>query len=91
MTLLRLARGPVPEVPVGLHPRLGVFWGRVMKMVNHPNRRNGMRYVSSIPKSLSPGRVLVRNHVLPQLPIGLNGSRAWTQRMHEDLMVCPCE
>jgi hypothetical protein len=62
-------------------------------MVNHPNRKNpsGRRYVSSVPKSLAPGRVLVHNHVLPQIWLGLNGFRAWTQRLDSHLMPCPCK
>jgi hypothetical protein len=53
-------------------------------MVNHPNRKNGKRYTASIPKTFSPGRVLVHNHVLRQLWLGLNGFRAWTQRLDSD-------
>lgn len=54
---------------------------------------NEMRYLSSgIPrKPLQDGRVLVHNHVVPQRLLGLNGFRAWTQKMNERLEVCPCD
>ena len=51
-----------------------------------------MRYVSGIPrKPLPRGRVLVHNHVRPQPELGLNGFRAWTQKLTSDLEVCRCD
>jgi hypothetical protein len=51
-----------------------------------------MRYLSSgIPRTIPAGRVLVHNSVVPQRLIGLNGFRAWTQKMTDHLEVCPCD
>ena len=40
-----------------------------------------VRYISNgVPRSVSPGRVLMHNHVqhTVDMPVGLNGFRAWT-------------
>ena len=50
-----------------------------------------MKYVDSIPKKLTKGRVLVHNHVTPQSPLGANGFRAWTQKTDKTLVVCRCK
>jgi hypothetical protein len=47
-----------------------------------------MRYVTDIPRKLATGKVLVHNHILPQMPIGTNGFRAWTQPLDKTLTVC---
>jgi hypothetical protein len=41
-------------------------------------------YVTGIPKALPPGKVLVHNHVIPQLVLGRNGFRAWTQPLDDN-------
>lgn len=52
-----------------------------------------VRYVTGIPrKALAEGRVLVHNHIVPAMPIGMNGFRAWTQVLDNDrLVVCTCD
>jgi hypothetical protein len=67
-------------------------------MVNHPNRkkdpRQGLRHLRMFggpPKTLPKDRVLVHNQVLPQYSLGLNGFRAWTQILDDNLIVCPCK
>lgn len=51
-----------------------------------------VRYLSwHVPRRLAPGRVLVHNHVRPQVPLGRNGFRAWTQRRDDTLEPCPCD
>ena len=52
---------------------------------------NGMRYVAHIPKTLTKGRVLVHDHVVPQRGLGANGFRAWTQTLNDTLEVCSCD
>ena len=47
-------------------------------------------YVTGIPKALPPGKVLVHNHVIPQLVLGRNGFRAWTQPLDDTLELCEC-
>lgn len=50
------------------------------------------RYVSRIPcKPLRIGTVLVHNHVAPQPILGMNGFRAWTQWLTDELEVCKCD
>jgi hypothetical protein len=49
------------------------------------------RYVNGIPRKLAKGSVLVHNHVIPQSLLGLNGFRAWTQTLTDDLEVCSCD
>ncbi len=50
-----------------------------------------IHYVKGIPrKPLPAGKVLVHNHVSPQLALGLNGFRAWTQTLDNSLAVCDC-
>jgi hypothetical protein len=41
-------------------------------------------------KPLPPGRVLVHNHVVPHLELGLSGFRAWTQLKTRNLVRCHC-
>ena len=51
----------------------------------------GMTYIKTIPKGPLPeGQVLVHNQVRPQRQLGMNGFRAWTQKLDADLEVCPC-
>jgi hypothetical protein len=51
-----------------------------------------MRYVHGISrKPLPEGRVLVHNHVIPQPRIGMNGFRAWTQLLTNELVICTCD
>ena len=54
-------------------------------------RRTGWRYVAHIPRHRDADRVLVHNHVRPQVQLGRNGFRAWTQRMTDDLVECHCD
>jgi hypothetical protein len=57
--------------------------------------RYKMRYVgmfSRIPRQLKNGRVLVHNHIwhTKDMPIGVNGFRAWTQARAPNLIACAC-
>ena len=54
-------------------------------------RKEGIRHVPSIPKSLPEGRVLVHNDVTPKPKIGTNGFRAWTQLKTNRLVQCHCD
>jgi hypothetical protein len=57
-------------------------------MIDHKQ----MRYVHGISrKPLPEGRVLVHNHVIPQPRIGMNGFRAWTQLLTNELVLCTCD
>ena len=57
-------------------------------MIDHKQ----MRYVPGISrKPLPEGRVLVHNHVIPQPRIGMNGFRAWTQLLTNELVLCTCD
>jgi hypothetical protein len=50
------------------------------------------RYVTGIPRAPLPrGTVLVHNHVIPQRELGMNGFRAWTQTLDDNLVVCTCD
>lgn len=51
---------------------------------------SGKAYITRIPRSLSGGRVLVHNQVIPQRELGMNGFRAWTQPLDDTLEPCPC-
>jgi hypothetical protein len=53
--------------------------------------KSNERSVDSIPRKLAKGRVLVHNQIVPQLLIGLNGFRAWTQARTAKLEVCSCK
>ena len=54
-------------------------------------KKAGVRYVDSILRKITKGRVLVHNHVIPQT-IGRNGFRAWTQKLSGGLLeVCTCD
>ena len=46
----------------------------------------------ALPRSVSPGRVLVHNHVqhTVDMPNGMNGFRGWTQKGTKGLVVCKC-
>ena len=53
---------------------------------------NQQRYVSRIPREkLAKGIVLVHNQVIPQRTLGMNGFRAWTQKLTHDLVRCDCK
>lgn len=54
-------------------------------------RKIGMRYVDAIPRKLAKGRVLVHNHVVPQRMVGMNGFRAWTEPLSDELAICDCD
>jgi hypothetical protein len=65
-----------------------------MPTLTYGNRYK-MRYVgmfSRIPRQLKNGRVLVHNHIwhTKDMPIGVNGFRAWTQARAPNLIVCKC-
>jgi hypothetical protein len=49
------------------------------------------RYFSGEPTKPGPGRVIVHNHVMPQIYLGINGFRAWTQRPDKSIEVCKCD
>ena len=52
---------------------------------------NNVRYLTDVPrKPLPEGRVVVHNHVIPAMPLGTNGFRAWTQTLTPQLEVCDC-
>jgi hypothetical protein len=48
-------------------------------------------YVKAIPRELPDGMVLVHNHVRPARRIGTRGFRAWTSKLDDSLVVCPCD
>jgi hypothetical protein len=50
-----------------------------------------MRYVSSIPRKLQDGLVLVHNRVIPHRVLGVRGFRAWTQKLTDNLERCSCD
>jgi hypothetical protein len=54
-------------------------------------RKEGIRHVPRIPKSLLEGRVLVHNNVTPNPKIGTDGFRAWTQLKTDRLARCHCD
>jgi hypothetical protein len=58
-------------------------------------RANGTRGVriSTVPKTLKPGRKLMHNHVMHtvDMPCGMNGFRAWTaDKVAKGFVKCPC-
>src|SRR5207253_665477 len=54
---------------------------------NRARKGEAMKYVDSIPKKLTKGRVLVHNQVRPHTMIGSRGFRAWTQKPDKTLVV----
>jgi hypothetical protein len=55
-------------------------------------KRTRTRYVHGIPRRPLPeGIVLVHNHVVPHPMLGMNGFRAWTQGVDDELEVCDCD
>lgn len=55
-------------------------------------KQTGVRYVTGIPrKALPEGVVLVHNHIKPQKLIGMNGFRAWTQPLDNNVTLCRCD
>ena len=61
----------------------------IAKRLKLPNQQC---YVSDIPREkLAKGIVLVHNHVIPQPVLGMNGFRAWTQKLTRDLVQCRCK
>ena len=55
-----------------------------------------IRYLSGMPKSVPPGRIVVHNHVrppgFPNVPLGFNGFRVWTELEDASERVrCECE
>lgn len=51
-----------------------------------------LKYVHGIPRKPLPRRiVLVHNHVIPQKTLGMNGFRAWTEKLNDRLEVCACD
>jgi hypothetical protein len=70
-------------------------WKELMKKSNERRKRLAVRYSTKFgmpaaePKA---GRALVHNHVMHTVDMsnGVNGFRAWTQKMAPDLMRCRC-
>jgi hypothetical protein len=55
-----------------------------------------IRYVRQVPRTVPPGRIVVHNHVrppgFPNIPLGFNGFRAWTEPEGTPERVrCECE
>ena len=66
---------------------------QLRKRYLEPSRANNWEPI--VPKSVSPGRVLVHNHIRPKgfrpdTPVGTDGFRAWTQKRDRTLRVCRC-
>lgn len=62
-------------------------------MSDDPAARRAMRYVSTIPPEVLPGKVLVHNVTPPsplQPPNGLNGFRAWLAEPGPRWVRCDC-
>jgi hypothetical protein len=49
-----------------------------------------IEYLTTIPATTPPGRVVVHNHVRPTRRLGLRGFRAWLAVPDDRLMRCPC-
>jgi hypothetical protein len=55
--------------------------------------RRYLSYNTNVPRRISPGRVLMHNHVKHtiNMPHGLNGFRAWTDdKPPKGFIKCPC-
>ena len=52
--------------------------------------KDGMRYVTGIPRKMPAGLILVHNRVQPVHPIGLNGFRAWLAKPAKEYVPCNC-
>jgi hypothetical protein len=49
-----------------------------------------MQYLSTLPKTVPAGLVIVHNQVVPSRQPGTRGSRCWLQPPSDRLEVCPC-
>jgi hypothetical protein len=71
--------------------------GATMKLPKNQIPKGTMRYVSGIPKKIPDGWVLVHNQVVPQRRLGLNGFRAWLEKLGSrdpsapPLVRCECD
>jgi hypothetical protein len=52
----------------------------------------GMHYLHPNFKKLRPGMIVVHNHILHtrEMPLGMNGFRAWQQKPAKDRVRCRC-
>ena len=48
-------------------------------------------YLSRIPESVPPGKIVVHNFVRPTRRLGSRGFRAWLAELSPRYEVCPCE
>ena len=48
-------------------------------------------YLSDVPKSVPPGKIVVHNNVRPTRQLGMRGFRAWLVEPSPQYEVCPCE
>jgi hypothetical protein len=54
------------------------------------NLASDMQYIKSVPRELPADRVLVHNFVRPDMILGTNGFRAWTQKLDGTIEPCAC-
>ncbi len=50
-----------------------------------------LNYLSDVPKSVPPGKIVVHNDVRPTKQFGVRGFRAWLVEPSPQYEVCPCE
>ncbi len=50
-----------------------------------------LNYLSHVPKSVPPGKILVHNDVRPTKQLEVRGFRAWFVEPSPQYEVCPCE
>ncbi len=50
-----------------------------------------LTYLSHVPKSVPPGKIVVHNNVRPTKQLGVRGFRAWLAEPSPRYEVCPCE
>ena len=53
--------------------------------------KTDLTYLSTVPRQVPEGRIVVHNHVRPAKQLGDRGFRAWTEAADTPLRVpCPC-
>ena len=48
-------------------------------------------YLSAVPRSVPPGKIVVHNTVRPAMRLGMRGFRAWLAEPSPKYEVCPCK
>ena len=78
-------RAPRPEM-AGLPGRDG---GRTEQAEDEDMEH--FNYLSDVPKSVPPGKIVVHNNVRPTRQLGMRGFRAWLVEPSPQYEICPCE